>query len=473
MTQAEEVREVNQVCITNTPDLHSQAAQGDRKSSPHPHPPPPPPPPPPAPPASTTFGSNLDLWHSTNLNVLSSCFSNNKWHPHVYANPPKQPTPHSIMDILGWKNPMTRTSSPSVESNNHLVPYLMHSLNVTKEDNDDQPLDLCISKPASQYEEEITQESVRSISRERAHSTDVESDIYGSNESQHSLKDLSSSSSTQKLAGLSTSLKKTSRSEVALDPAEDADDSQLDESSRRKKKARTTFTGRQIFELEKQFEVKKYLSSSERTEMAKLLNVTETQVKIWFQNRRTKWKKQDGESGSSGGATGNPQQQTKESKNPKTPSTSPPTALSSGAFPTGSFATSPPIPAIPTLDDKANHPIKPTPKHFSKHSKMRQHRTSKSDNKPLLDNQPTKEPLNSFKEHKKFPHLLDPSLSSDVESRISASKISLDAICSATNFLMNSSPPPSSSSSPHNATTLNPPPSDSFFCQTTMEDICD
>ncbi|XP_046745770.1 uncharacterized protein LOC124411005 [Diprion similis] len=65
------------------------------------------------------------------------------------------------------------------------------------------------------------------------------------------------------------------------------------EAERKKKKARTTFTGRQIFELEKQFEIKKYLSSSERAEMAKLLNVTETQVKIWFQNRRTKWKKQD------------------------------------------------------------------------------------------------------------------------------------------------------------------------------------
>lgn len=62
----------------------------------------------------------------------------------------------------------------------------------------------------------------------------------------------------------------------------------------KKKKARTTFTGRQIFELEKQFEIKKYLSSSERSAMAKILNVTETQVKIWFQNRRTKWKKQEG-----------------------------------------------------------------------------------------------------------------------------------------------------------------------------------
>lgn len=49
-------------------------------------------------------------------------------------------------------------------------------------------------------------------------------------------------------------------------------------SERKKKKARTTFTGRQIFELERQFEVKKYLSSSERADMAKLLNVTETQV---------------------------------------------------------------------------------------------------------------------------------------------------------------------------------------------------
>lgn len=49
-------------------------------------------------------------------------------------------------------------------------------------------------------------------------------------------------------------------------------------SNMKRKKARTTFTGRQIFELEKQFEVKKYLSSSERSEMARLLNVTETQV---------------------------------------------------------------------------------------------------------------------------------------------------------------------------------------------------
>lgn len=31
--------------------------------------------------------------------------AHNSWHPHVYANPPKQPTPHTISDILGWSAP--------------------------------------------------------------------------------------------------------------------------------------------------------------------------------------------------------------------------------------------------------------------------------------------------------------------------------------------------------------------------------
>jgi hypothetical protein len=61
---------------------------------------------------------------------------------------------------------------------------------------------------------------------------------------------------------------------------------------RKRKKARTTFTGRQIFELEKQFEVKKDLSSSERAEMAKLLNVTETQVRTEPSIFTGNWNKQ-------------------------------------------------------------------------------------------------------------------------------------------------------------------------------------
>jgi len=55
-----------------------------------------------------------------------------------------------------------------------------------------------------------------------------------------------------------------------------------DSDAKKRKKARTTFTGKQIYELERQFEVKKYLSSSERSDMARILNVTETQVRVKF-----------------------------------------------------------------------------------------------------------------------------------------------------------------------------------------------
>ncbi|XP_075246946.1 uncharacterized protein LOC142340266 [Convolutriloba macropyga] len=58
-----------------------------------------------------------------------------------------------------------------------------------------------------------------------------------------------------------------------------------------KKHTRPTFSGHQIFALEKTFEQTKYLAGPERARLAFALGMSESQVKVWFQNRRTKWRK--------------------------------------------------------------------------------------------------------------------------------------------------------------------------------------
>ncbi|XP_013110718.2 homeobox protein bagpipe [Stomoxys calcitrans] len=59
----------------------------------------------------------------------------------------------------------------------------------------------------------------------------------------------------------------------------------------RKKRSRAAFSHAQVFELERRFAQQRYLSGPERSELAKSLRLTETQVKIWFQNRRYKTKR--------------------------------------------------------------------------------------------------------------------------------------------------------------------------------------
>ena len=59
----------------------------------------------------------------------------------------------------------------------------------------------------------------------------------------------------------------------------------------RKKRSRAAFSHAQVFELERRFSHQRYLSGPERADLASGLKLTETQVKIWFQNRRYKTKR--------------------------------------------------------------------------------------------------------------------------------------------------------------------------------------
>lgn len=58
------------------------------------------------------------------------------------------------------------------------------------------------------------------------------------------------------------------------------------------RKPRQAYSAKQLERLENEFKQDKYLSVSKRMELSKCLNLTEVQIKTWFQNRRTKWKKQ-------------------------------------------------------------------------------------------------------------------------------------------------------------------------------------
>ncbi|CAH8631476.1 unnamed protein product [Dicrocoelium dendriticum] len=66
----------------------------------------------------------------------------------------------------------------------------------------------------------------------------------------------------------------------------------VESSSAAERKPRQAYSNAQLERLEDEFMRDKYLNLDKRVELSIELNLTETQIKTWFQNRRTKWKKQ-------------------------------------------------------------------------------------------------------------------------------------------------------------------------------------
>ena len=69
--------------------------------------------------------------------------------------------------------------------------------------------------------------------------------------------------------------------------------SQVKQRKPRRPWTRAVFSNLQRKGLEKRFQVQKYLTKGDRHQLASMLGLSDNQVKVWFQNRRMKWRQEE------------------------------------------------------------------------------------------------------------------------------------------------------------------------------------
>ncbi|UJR35764.1 hypothetical protein I4U23_028512 [Adineta vaga] len=263
------------------------------KTNPSPSPPSPTPPPATTPLALTKFGSLTNrILSPSNINSSPTSSSSSHISPiksSFNSSSSSARRTFNICDILA--KPSTSSSTSSVDSNNNT--RLNHLIKKPKAHRLNEYAKILLEQKANHLNDKniikTNKKSIYSHSDNDDDDEDDEEDEHHGSISDCDVSDgcLSETGDKTHDDDLNASISDGDKSKSSSTSSSTTD------KPSKPRRARTAFTYEQLVALENKFKQTRYLSVCERLNLALSLSLTETQVKIWFQNRRTKWKKQN------------------------------------------------------------------------------------------------------------------------------------------------------------------------------------